>query len=709
MKIQQLTVLLVIIAILGPYNYFSQECLPAEVDVTCCIQIENDIPRTTSYETQTPENLTPFHVDIFRHEYHNCPNGGRDYNAQDIDSDMDGMLNDTNNDGLVGPHHDQWLDLYFPKNIDSDLNTLRPLVIYAHPNGAVADSQNNSFAWLARADRDIMVISWESAYAGKAALPINIPHHFFMDSNAQHREDYWNFTNEDFQLVLNWVAQNILSSDGSYYGTVDPNAIFIAAQSRGTRMSFKGLDQAELPTYELDVDTNGDGTADQIVTEQMNIEGLYFTQAFPDGEWRFPNQFDEFPNEFVTGSYPDLVLAYRNTPGLITDGHDAINGRTVIEAYDCNDLVSHIYRRSTNFGSWREDLADFVKDKGSFMSSIPDNMGWHEPFTIQEPKIFNIQYAPNNSPNEANKDCEFRFKFNGNRVFKIIDAEIQALEDYNNAIPDLNLSNPEECAFIDLPVILPDGQEGPPNGVFDEDTEECIEPFAGLTDEMGPDGKYIPEDLIYDGWTETSGDFARFQIRFGNADGNSNKNTGVDCEYYLDDFNLQFDGTVHNPAFFPDIGYIVGDDSDIFLDGDENSTELCFADGNQYWVEIRANIHKNPAANFNVGNYHKWWTEWSNTVFFQGGCTTCNPPTALNFSVAPLDDKIQIENLKSGELKDDVLLEIFSLDGKLLYKESINAQNYMHYVNAQDFNHSIVLVRLSSELGTESHKVFVSH
>lgn len=253
-------------------------------------------------------------------------------------------LNYGNNIGPDSTHyHDQWLDLYTPSDTSSGPF---PLYVFAHSGSQLADdafSNGRDFC-----EEGVSFISWESAQTSLAAggsYYENDP------SLLLTLKDYWDATHADFEKVLDWIWEH---ADEHH---IDLDRVYVGGGSRGSRISFKGLDQAEHP-----------------------IQGVFMTQAFADGDW-FSLDFAESQgcpelaiSELISPDYPPLLLHYKSNLGDVINAHDPLNGVRIADQYSCYGIDHRIVHSLGEDYQWPVDAIEFIQEEENYFNLYPEQL-----------------------------------------------------------------------------------------------------------------------------------------------------------------------------------------------------------------------------------------------------------------------------------------------------------------------------------------------
>ncbi|NND95222.1 MAG: T9SS type A sorting domain-containing protein [Flavobacteriales bacterium] len=273
------------------------------------------------------------------------------------------------------PYHDQWLDIYMP--IDSDEGPF-PLYIFAHSGGQEADdafSNGRDFC-----EENIAFVSWES---GQTSLAAGGSYYENDPNLLMTIKDYWDYAHADFSKVLEWVWQH-----GAEYN-IDLDNVFVGGGSRGSRISFKGLDNPETP-----------------------VRGIFMTQAFADGDWfnldivESQGCSDMSVEEFVSDTYPPMLLHYKNNLGDVINAHDALNGLEVMERYDCYGISARVVHSLGNDYQWPPDAIEFIQNIDDFFEMYPQKV---VDASVIDPDA-NILEAPAQLELQWNSDVETEAK-----------------------------------------------------------------------------------------------------------------------------------------------------------------------------------------------------------------------------------------------------------------------------------------------------------
>jgi hypothetical protein len=195
-----------------------------------------------------------------------------------------------------------WLNIYQAVG-----KTSRPVVIWAHANGATAEKFPASL-WQELSKLGVSVISWESE------PELTAPEHVATGE-------------KDFINVMDWVQKNAAKYN------FDTNNIIISGRSRGTIISFLGANQL-----------------------YKKIKGAYFTQALPNGGWRIR----DFTKD-VTVNSPAMTMAFADGFGS-KDGHTPDNGLKIADKYKELGIGDRfqIYENLGKDGLYGH-LVDFIK------------------------------------------------------------------------------------------------------------------------------------------------------------------------------------------------------------------------------------------------------------------------------------------------------------------------------------------------------------
>ncbi|NNC82325.1 MAG: T9SS type A sorting domain-containing protein [Flavobacteriales bacterium] len=245
----------------------------------------------------------------------------------------------------IGPddthYHDQWLDLYLPTPPSADPV---PVYIFAHAGGQyAADAFSNGRDFC---EEGIAFVSWESV---QSSLAVGGSYYENDPDLLMSIRDYWDAAHSDFDRVLTWVHEH-----AEEYG-LDTENVFVGGGSRGSRISFMGLDDITRP-----------------------VRGVFMTQAFADGDWFSQDMAiaEGCPGpsipEFVSPEYPSMVLHYKNNLGDVVNSHDPMNGMIIQERYACYGIDSRIIHGLGDGYQWPPSAIEFILNAESYFDTYPE-------------------------------------------------------------------------------------------------------------------------------------------------------------------------------------------------------------------------------------------------------------------------------------------------------------------------------------------------
>ena len=214
---------------------------------------------------------------------------------------------DYNGDG----YSDQWLDIYIPNSPPPPEGF--PVLIHAHAANQVVDDLCLTASTLN--SLGMVMVVWESVNEDAQSINGSPISSAFAYGNA----DF------DFQRVLRWVRDKAAIRTGE---PIDLDQVFVSGSSRGARISFNQLTEVI-----------------NLINGQPLVKAAAFSQAFPDLEWTNSSQSNgEFLNaiQVIEPEYPPVIMIYQKNPGVIDDIHDPLNGISVLEELQCQNIPSQL-------------------------------------------------------------------------------------------------------------------------------------------------------------------------------------------------------------------------------------------------------------------------------------------------------------------------------------------------------------------------------